>query len=73
MIGDMFNQGLKHRVDALCNELTGRPAEPSSRGVEPRFLSQSQVAARRLVCTWREPAPPADRPEELGIQLPALK
>ena len=22
MIGDMFNQGLKHRVDALCNELT---------------------------------------------------
>src|SRR5271169_4621567 len=21
MIGDMFNQGLKHRVDALCNEL----------------------------------------------------
>ena len=23
MIGDMFNQGLKHRVDALCNELAG--------------------------------------------------
>jgi hypothetical protein len=22
MIGDMFNQSLKHRVDALCNELT---------------------------------------------------
>ena len=21
MIGDMFNQGLKHHVDALCNEL----------------------------------------------------
>jgi hypothetical protein len=23
MIGDMFNQGLKYRVDALCNELAG--------------------------------------------------
>jgi hypothetical protein len=23
MVGDMFNQGLKHRVDALCNELGG--------------------------------------------------
>src|SRR5271168_4496564 len=23
MIGDMFNQGLKHRVDELCNELAG--------------------------------------------------
>jgi hypothetical protein len=23
MIGDMFNQGLKHRVDTLCNELAG--------------------------------------------------
>jgi hypothetical protein len=21
MVGDMFNQGLKHRVDALCKEL----------------------------------------------------
>ena len=21
MVGDMFNQGLKHRVDTLCNEL----------------------------------------------------
>ena len=23
MVGDMFNQGLKHRVDTLCNELAG--------------------------------------------------
>jgi hypothetical protein len=23
MIGDMFNQGLKHRVDTLCKELAG--------------------------------------------------
>jgi hypothetical protein len=23
MVGDMFNHGLKHRVDALCNELAG--------------------------------------------------
>ena len=23
MIGDMFNQGLKYRVDGLCNELAG--------------------------------------------------
>src|ERR1700722_15061370 len=23
MVGDMFNQGLKYRVDALCNDLSG--------------------------------------------------
>jgi hypothetical protein len=23
MVGDMFNQGLKYRVDALCSELAG--------------------------------------------------
>ena len=40
MIGDMFNQGLKHRVDTLCNELSDAlardpslaPARPSGSG-----------------------------------------
>ena len=30
MIGDMFNQGLKHRVDELCNELAGLVREQPS-------------------------------------------
>jgi hypothetical protein len=29
MIGDMFNHGLKHRVDALCNDLAGLLRDPS--------------------------------------------
>src|SRR3984885_14918477 len=28
MIGDMFNHGLKHRVDALCNDLAGLLRDP---------------------------------------------
>ena len=45
MIGDMFNQGLKHRVDALCNELAGflhvQPLTDSRR----RVLSDKRRAA----------------------------
>jgi hypothetical protein len=40
MIGDMFNQGLKYRVDALCNELAGLlDREPP---LAPQTQSQSQ-------------------------------
>jgi hypothetical protein len=43
MVGDMFNQGLKYRVDALCNELAnllrGQPLFRPSGG---SFQSQSQ-------------------------------
>jgi Short C-terminal domain len=43
MIGDMFNQGLKHRVDALCNELTDLLRSQPLEGVEAaHFQSQSQ-------------------------------
>src|SRR5580700_3765161 len=49
MIGDMFNQSLRHRVDALCNELAdlmrsrppvgaeGAPFQSQSRGAESSF------------------------------------
>ena len=36
MIGDMFNHGLKHRVDALCNELAGLLRSQSALVAEPR-------------------------------------
>jgi len=43
MIGDMFNQGLKHRVDALCNELTDfLRSQPLGDVEAARFQSQSQ-------------------------------
>ncbi|MGA2795255.1 MAG: SHOCT domain-containing protein, partial [Roseiarcus sp.] len=44
MIGDMFNQGLKHRVDALCSELAGLlNSDPSLRAADAgRVQSQSQ-------------------------------
>ncbi len=43
MVGDMFNQGLKYRVDALCNELAGllRSQPPTAVGAVS-FQSQSQ-------------------------------
>ncbi|SDR58316.1 hypothetical protein SAMN05519103_06081 [Rhizobiales bacterium GAS113] len=43
MIGDMFNQGLKHRVDTLCNELAGLlHSQPSLSADARRVQSQSQ-------------------------------
>ncbi len=43
MVGDMFNQGLKYRVDALCNELAGLLlAQPPAHAEVERFQSQSQ-------------------------------
>jgi hypothetical protein len=49
MIGDMFNQGLKHRVDALCNELTDFLRSQPLGGVEAaRFQSQSQSGGEEV-------------------------
>jgi hypothetical protein len=43
MVGDMFNQGLKYRVDSLCNELAGLLlAQPPAHAEVGRFQSQSQ-------------------------------
>ena len=43
MVGDMFNQGLKHRVDALCNELAGLlRSQPSLSVGAGQAQSQSQ-------------------------------
>jgi hypothetical protein len=43
MVGDMFNQGLKHRVDTLCNELAGLlHSQPSLSLGARRFQSQTQ-------------------------------
>lgn len=43
MVGDMFNQGLKYRVDALCNELAGLLRnQPLVNAPAASFQSQSQ-------------------------------
>jgi len=49
MVGDMFNHGLKHRVDALCSELAGAmPSFVAGGGVEPtQAQAQFQDGAKR--------------------------
>ncbi len=43
MVGDMFNQGLKYRVDALCNELANLLRnDPALAAAPPSWQSQSQ-------------------------------
>ncbi len=42
MVGDMFNQGLKYRVDALCKELAGLLLSQPPAAEAVRFQSQSQ-------------------------------
>jgi len=45
MVGDMFNQGLKYRVDALCNELAGLlRSQPLAEAEAGRFPPQSHQA-----------------------------
>ena len=45
MLGDMFNHGLKHRVDSLCNELAGLLRSEPALGVDGgRGPSQRQDA-----------------------------
>jgi hypothetical protein len=43
MVGDMFNNGLKFRVDALCNDLAGALRQASPFAPAPR-QSQSQLS-----------------------------
>jgi hypothetical protein len=62
MVGDMFNQALKHRVDMLCNELAGLlRSQPLVNAEDGRFQSQSQsggggvslfVAGSGLASQW---------------------
>lgn len=42
MVGDMFNQGLKFKVDSLCNELAGLLRSSSFTAPAGSFQSQSQ-------------------------------
>ena len=61
MIGDMFNQGLKHRVDALCNELTDfLRSQPLGEAEAGRIQSQSQSGGEGASLFVGGPAPPAD-------------
>ena len=42
MVGDMFNNGLKHRVDMLCSEIAGYIREGRLSGPKPDRSHQSQ-------------------------------
>jgi hypothetical protein len=52
MIGDMFNQGLRYRVEGLCNELAGLlQSQPSLSPNTGHFQSQSQSGGVSLFVT----------------------
>ncbi|MGA2042566.1 MAG: SHOCT domain-containing protein [Roseiarcus sp.] len=55
MIGDMFNHGLKHRVDALCNELVGLLRSQPAAGVEARRAQIQSQAAGMFASGWDSP------------------
>src|SRR3984957_19315493 len=48
MIGDMFNQGLKHRVDELCNELAGILREQPMSAEDAAHRSKDKAAGVSL-------------------------
>jgi hypothetical protein len=64
MIGDMFNNGLKHRVDGLCNDLAALlRQQPSVEAPSRNFQSQRQGDGASL---FAEGASVAWWPSELG-------
>ncbi|HEY3721358.1 MAG TPA: SHOCT domain-containing protein [Roseiarcus sp.] len=73
MIGDMFNQGLKHRVDELCNELAGLVRDQRSIHGDPgRGQSQSQGGVGLFVEGSGSPSrwwpPELGEPASVGAQ-----
>ena len=70
MVGDMFNQGLKHRVDTLCNELAGLLRDQQLLKVNAAsFQSQSQSGGGgvSLFVPGSRASSSQWWPEELGI------
>jgi Short C-terminal domain len=71
MIGDMFNQGLKYRVDALCNDLSGLLGrENFIQAPVQSFQSQSQGAGYSLFAGGTSSWWPGDlgQPSSSGAQ-----
>jgi hypothetical protein len=65
MIGDMFNNGLKHRVDALCSELAALVRSPRTVNAE-EGAAQSQ--SQGIGASWQASARGSSPwPAELGI------
>src|ERR1700689_2114333 len=48
MVGDMFNHGPKHRVDALCNELAGILREQPMSAEDAAYQSKDKAAGVSL-------------------------
>jgi Short C-terminal domain len=71
MIGDMFNQGLKYRVDALCNDLSGLLGrENFIQAPVQSFQSQSQGGGHSLFAGGTSSWWPGDlgQPSSSGAQ-----
>jgi hypothetical protein len=48
MVGDMFNHGLKHRVDALCSELAGMLRDQPTTAEDATYRSNDKAAGASL-------------------------
>lgn len=66
MVGDMFNQGLKHRVDALCNELAGLLHSQPLLGAVGQAQSQTQGGVGVSLFVAGSPSASQWWPAELG-------
>jgi hypothetical protein len=56
MVGDMFNHGLKHRVDALCSELAGMLREQPMSAENVAYRSEDTAAGVSLFVSRSEAA-----------------
>ena len=49
MVGDMFNNGLKSKLDAVCSELARYAAETSSKGQGSKRRPNTEVHQPRRI------------------------
>ena len=65
MVGDMFNDGLKTKLDAICTELAAYVAETPSRGRDREAVEVSYRATKQGANWW-----PAHlgTPSSVGVQ-----
>ncbi len=66
MVGDMFNQGLKHRVDALCSELAGLLHSQPLLGAVGQAQSQTQGGGGVSLFVAGSPSASQWWPRDLG-------
>ena len=66
MVGDMFNNSLKSKLDAVCTELAAYVAETPSGGRDREEVESSYRSVKQAADWW---PPVSERPARLALKM----